>query len=504
MSTSLKKKNIQRSSSKEERPDDILGYSLPSPTLQHQKQQHQQHRAYDLTYGIDIIVTSPPTISRHHSRSNYDNNNINKIRDTSMNPKLLTPPSPINGVSISDCSHLQQDVQHNNTFLNGCRASETSSQDSFDNFIDRCGSEEESQEDSVDFRKIAVGMNRFQNAKTNGTRHQFVDKLNQNGEGNSFEGDNIHFFKKDPRIPGEIPEKVNIITPDDDIHLSSSSDIIPQENPDFHPQKFSQRFGDTTDRLSPHFPRKFHDRSYSGSMSAGSTGSEDDATFHRPPRRKNARQQWAYIQYHYIRKSDNNNNNVGITDYSYNHREKAESRKISILTQSSESGCDGRKTNIDKRRHKKYSTSSSHGGVSGLRLRTWSAQSGNSRTESIGSTCEPRKGEARIKTKKKRRGTIMKKLSTISVSSSLYAPSSNRNRGRTLSTLSGNSRASSYESDVSGRSNGSTMSASKWLRKTSMARIMGVTHAVSKFMKNVKDRGRRVSISKTFSLCTHV
>ena len=122
-----------------------------------------------------------------------------------------------------------------------------------------------------------------------------------------------------------------------------------------------------------------------------------------------------------------------------------------------------------------------------------SVQSRHSRTSSFGSTCEGiEKDDTKIKPKKTN-NIIMKKLSTISASSLHY--DRGRSRGRTVSKLSVNSRASSCASDVSGRSNLSVRSSNstKWLRKTSMARIIGVTQFVSKFVKNAMERSRGVS-----------
>ena len=263
--------------------------------------------------------------------------------------------------------------------------------------------------------------------------------------------------------------KVNIISPQ-----PQSSSAILQQFIDHQKVAASERndellssnslFDHDPDRLSPHNGRH-HDRTYSGS---GSTGSEDDLPFDHRLKQQNYR---AYIHYHHTNNNNNNTNNTNnnnINDYNNDNRNN---KKISIA--SSEDG-----PNNNKRKNKKYSTSSSQD-CRNPRQHTMSSLSVHSRTSSFGS-------EGKEAKKKK----AMKKLSTVSVSSSHHSEGRNRNRGRTMSSLSAVSHTSSFGSDASGRSNGSTMSTSDWIRKTSLAQIMSVTHAVSKFMRNNVDRRR--------------
>ena len=466
------------SSSIEEQLENELDHLTPqtTPTLQKER----QRRAYDLTYGIDIVVTSPPSLSRDRNHNNNVNNSNMKIQKSIINQKLLSPPSPLDGVYITDWSHLQQDNENEGDFVSGLVTTETSSH-TFENqhnnnFVDRAGL------DRGSYYSFELGLIA---AKDIGTACHFVDKFIENdGEKEDFcEGDSFNEKRIHPHTPVKIPG--NIVTPDD-IHFSLS-EITPErfDNTDRLSSCFKSRYHDRsgsrcqlaservddTDWLSP------HDRSYSGSVSAESEGEDNNCIYnqqhpehHSPPYRKNGRYQWAYIH-----KTDKNNN-IGVAGTNNNGEDQ--SRKISIHTPS----------NINK----KHSTSSSHSGR-GLRHRTLSVQSRHSRTSSFGSTCEGiEKDDAKIKPKKTN-NIIMKKLSTISASSLHY--DRGRSRGRTVSKLSVNSRASSCASDVSGRSNlsGRSSNSTKWLRKTSMARIIGVTQFVSKFVKNAMERSRGVS-----------
>lgn len=433
----------------------------------------QQRQAHDLTYGIDIIVTSPPTFP-HRRSSNYDNNNLKKVSEPLINPKFLTPQSHING--IHNWSHLKPNLED-------CYESGTS-------------------QDSVELC-LTAGMDNHQNAKAIGTAFN-SNNLNQKGDGDFGDIDCVHSFKKvelNPQIQKKIPGRLKIGTPNN-IHISSSLSsgvIISKEQYD-QIQRSSDGVDDT-EQVSPRFPHIFHDRSsngsgshlapermddadrlssrlsryrhdrnYSGYGSAGSTGSDEDGSFHRYPehlvnrnngRYQNDYYQWAYIYFHHINKTDKKNNFriAGTRNNQHNY------------------GKD--------RCRKKYSTSSSQSGGD-LQHYTFSKESEHSRTSSFGSVCDTGK-EIRIKSKNK-------KLSTTSFSSS-----HEENHGRTMSMLSAKSRGSSFGSVISGRSNGSAMSTSKRLRKASIARIVGVTHAMSKFMKNAMDR-RRVSNPSILSI----
>ena len=82
--TYIKNINVHQETSPSSSIEEQLGNGLdqqtpPSSTFEKER----QRRAYDLTYGIEIVITSPPFLSRDRNH----NNNPNKI-----NMKIRKPP----------------------------------------------------------------------------------------------------------------------------------------------------------------------------------------------------------------------------------------------------------------------------------------------------------------------------------------------------------------------------------------------------------------------------